>query len=104
MYQRDFLILVLAAFLVYFTLQNEGPFSFRRAWYDCCPITNDWTATNGLSRYYPLTAEDSSIFSSNEILPKPVVVRVLLSEEQSESDVTGGFEWRWITRDGSRHT
>eukprot|EP00803_Ostreobium_quekettii_P002515 evm.model.scf_113.4 EVM.evm.TU.scf_113.4 scf_113:72029-79810(+) len=33
MYKRDFGVLLVAAFGIYFCLQNEGTFSFRKAWY-----------------------------------------------------------------------
>jgi len=33
MYKRDVGILLLSVFAVYFSIQNEGPFSFRKAWY-----------------------------------------------------------------------
>jgi hypothetical protein len=32
MYKRDFGILLLSAFALYFALQNEGTFFFRKAW------------------------------------------------------------------------
>lgn len=32
MYKRDFAVLVLSAFAVYFALQNDGNFSFKKAW------------------------------------------------------------------------
>ena len=32
MFKRDFGILLVAAFAVYFTLQHEGSFYFRKAW------------------------------------------------------------------------
>jgi hypothetical protein len=32
MYKRDLGILLVAAFAVYFTLQDEGTFAFRKAW------------------------------------------------------------------------
>ncbi len=36
MYRRDFGILLLSAFAVYYAMQNEGPFTFRKAW--CAPL------------------------------------------------------------------
>lgn len=33
MYKRDFAILLLSAFAIYFSVQREGPVSFRQAWY-----------------------------------------------------------------------
>jgi hypothetical protein len=32
MYKRDFAVLLLSAFAIYFTIQHEGAFSYRRAW------------------------------------------------------------------------
>ena len=37
MYKRDFAILIVSAFAIYFTIQHEGAFTFRKAWY--CLIT-----------------------------------------------------------------
>ena len=34
MYKRDFGILFLAACAIFLSLQNEGPFTFKKAWYD----------------------------------------------------------------------
>jgi hypothetical protein len=36
MYKRDLGILLVAAFAVYFSLQDEGTFSFRKAWWVLC--------------------------------------------------------------------
>ena len=32
MYKRDFAILLLSAFAVYFSVQHEGSFAFHKAW------------------------------------------------------------------------
>ena len=32
MYRRDFGILLLSAFAVYYAMQHEGPFVFSKAW------------------------------------------------------------------------
>ena len=33
MLKRDFAILIVSAFAIYFTIQHEGAFTFRKAWY-----------------------------------------------------------------------
>lgn len=36
MYRRDFGILLLSAFAVYYAMQHEGPFVFSKAWCAIC--------------------------------------------------------------------
>ncbi|GMH45150.1 hypothetical protein BSKO_13107 [Bryopsis sp. KO-2023] len=56
MYKRDLSVLVLSAFAVYFALQNEGTFSFRKAW------------------YFPLTQSQDLLYDGAVTLPSPVVI------------------------------
>ncbi|EIE27009.1 hypothetical protein COCSUDRAFT_83568 [Coccomyxa subellipsoidea C-169] len=51
MYKRDFAVLILSAFAIYFTIQHEGAFSYRRAWY---------------------TLHDQALLESTDVLPPPV--------------------------------
>ncbi|BDA41145.1 hypothetical protein COCOBI_01-8000 [Coccomyxa sp. Obi] len=53
MYKRDFAVLLLSAFAIYFTIQHEGAFSFRRAWYHHLD-------------------HDQSLLESTDVLPPPV--------------------------------
>ncbi|KAK9806239.1 hypothetical protein WJX72_006852 [[Myrmecia] bisecta] len=54
MYKRDFAILLVAAFAVYFSIQHEGAFSFRKAWYHHLD-------------------EDIALLGDTHVIPPPVV-------------------------------
>ncbi|DBA75927.1 TPA: hypothetical protein ACH3X2_008986 [Trebouxia sp. C0005] len=53
MYKRDFAILLLSAFAIYFSVQHEGPVSFRQAWYH--------------------HLDDESLLEAHDVLCPPVV-------------------------------
>ncbi|KAK9916603.1 hypothetical protein WJX75_004756 [Coccomyxa subellipsoidea] len=53
MYKRDFAVLLLSAFAIYFTIQHEGAFSYRRAWYHHLE-------------------HDQALLESTDVLPPPV--------------------------------
>lgn len=53
MYKRDFAILLLSAFAIYFSVQHEGPVSFRQAWYH--------------------HLDDDSLLEAHDVLCPPVV-------------------------------
>ena len=98
MLKRDFAILILSASAVYFALNGERSFSFRKAWCVSCPFKApppppayplffstvlatcppaaqpcSSTVGNGCGRYHHLD-EDFGLLSESDVLPYPVVV------------------------------
>lgn len=75
MYKRDFGILALTVFAVYFALQNEGTFTFKKAWYTRSHRYRIFKTH--ICRYYPIAEDEVSLISTPEMLPKPVIVKIL---------------------------
>lgn len=78
MYKRDFAILLLSAFAIYFSVQREGPVSFRQAWYvSLLQPRQDalFDVQKNDNRYHHL--DDESLVEAHDVLCPPIVVRHL---------------------------
>ena len=79
MYKRDFAILLLSAFAIYFSVQREGPVSFRQAWYVSLLQRPRMMNTRIIllldNRYHHL--DDESLLEAHDVLCPPIVVRQL---------------------------
>lgn len=115
MYKRDFAILLLSAFAIYFSVQREGPVSFRQAWYfpslqpshaALSEILGSLTSCIILllhNRYHHL--DEESLLEAHDVLCPPVVVGQLAYHKAYHKNVeqhhslmyasTGRPKWRW---------
>lgn len=89
MYKRDFGILLLSAIAVYVSLQQEGTFNFRKAWY--FPIKDDAGVLQTAHPLPPPIAADLNGDGSSEIIIATHDCKIQLLQPQAHGRQGEGF-------------